>query len=149
MKKNILIETICFLLILLFMYTAVSKFINFDNFSTFVVNQTPLLRPFAKVAAILIPTLELIAVGLLLVPQFRKWGLYVSFVLMAAFTIYVLYALFFAPKVPCACGGIIRQMSWKQHLVFNIAFTLAALAGIWIQKRQNSNNPRYKEVQFA
>mgnify|MGYP001346109640 CR=1 FL=1 len=32
--------------------------------------------------------------------------------------------------VPCSCGGVLLQMSWQQHLVFNIVASLLALAGI-------------------
>jgi len=150
MKKSIALETICFLLILLFVYTAVSKFINFDNFRTFVVTQTPLLRPIAGIMAIIIPAAELVAVCMLLIPKFRKIGLYTSFVLMAAFTGYVVYALYFSPKVPCACGGIIRQMSWRQHLVFNSAFTIAAFIAIRLHNRQeNFNDSQLSGVQFT
>lgn len=136
MKKNIALEIICFLLILLFVYTAVSKIINFDNFSTFVINQTPLLRPIAGIMAIAIPSAELIAACMLLIPRLRKIGLYASFVLMAAFTGYVVYALYFSPKVPCACGGIIRDMSWQQHLIFNSTFTIAALVAVRLHNKQ-------------
>jgi len=149
MKKSTVLEIICVLLILLFVYTAASKFIHFDNFRTFVVGQTPLLRPFANVMAVVIPSSELIAVALLLVPHLRKWGLYASFTLMATFTLYVLYALYLAPKVPCACGGIIRQMTWKQHLLFNSVFTLSALTGIWLHKQKTVDNSEVRKVQFT
>lgn len=149
MKKYFALETICFLLILLFVYTAVSKFINFDNFK-FVVTQTPLLRPIARIMAIAIPATELIAACMLLITRFRKIGLYASFVLMAAFTGYVVYALYFSPKVPCACGGIIRQMSWRQHLVFNSAFTIAAFIAIRLHNRlSNSDATEVRDVQFT
>jgi uncharacterized membrane protein YphA (DoxX/SURF4 family) len=150
MKKSIVLEIICFLLILLFVYTAVSKFINFDNFRNFVVTQTPLSRPIAGFMAIAIPATELIASCLLLIPRFRKTGLYTSFVLMAVFTGYVVYALYFSPKVPCACGGIIRQMSWREHLLFNSVFTIAAFIAIRLyNNKANSDTKELGEVQFS
>jgi len=150
MKKNIALEIICFLLILLFVYTAVSKFINFDNFRKFVVTQTPLLRPVAGAMAIVIHAAELLASCLLIIPRFRKLGLYTSFILMAIFTGYVVYALYFAPKVPCACGGIIREMSWRQHLIFNSAFTIAAFIAIRLHNKPgNPNSNELRGVQFT
>jgi hypothetical protein len=151
MKKNIALEIICFLLILLFVYTAVSKFINFDNFSKYVITQTPLLRPIARFMAIAIPATELIASCLLLIPRFRIIGLYISFTLMAAFTGYVVYALYFAFKTPCACGGIIREMSWRQHLILNSAFTIAAFIAIRLHKnsKTNSGADEIREMQFS
>jgi hypothetical protein len=30
---------------------------------------------------------------------------------------------------------VIKQMTWKQHLVFNITYTLIAFLGIWLYQR--------------
>jgi hypothetical protein len=150
MNKNIALETICFLLILLFVYTAVSKLINFENFRTFVVTQTPLLRPIASIMAITIPVAELVTACFLVIPLLRKWGLVASFVLMASFTGYVVYALYFSPKVPCACGGIIREMSWRQHLIFNSAFTISAFVAIRLHNsKANGDSNELRQIQLS
>lgn len=149
MTRKIALEIICFLLILLFVYTAVSKFINFEGFRLYVVTQTPLIRPIASFAALAIPISELIAVVLLLTPRYRKIGLYISFVLMAAFTAYVVYALYLVPKTPCSCGGILHLMGWRQHLIFNSIFTVAAFIAIRIHKEGERDSYESKKIQFS
>jgi hypothetical protein len=132
MKKSTSVELISALLILLFTYTAVSKLINFENFQL-SIGEVALIRPYATFLSIIVPTVEILIVILLL--RFRQWGLYSSFALMLTFTLYVVYVIYFSPKTPCSCGGIIRQMNWKQHLTFNIIFTVLALLGSWLNKR--------------
>ena len=29
----------------------------------------------------------------------------------------------FTPELSCSCGGVIKQMNWTQHLIFNIFFS--------------------------
>lgn len=143
-----MLEVICFLIILLFVYTGVSKLINYDNFKH-VMGQTPILKPFLDVLPIGLPLSELVAAALLIFPVTRRWGLYAAAVLMSAFTVYVAYVLFVSPHVPCVCGGIIKQMTWKQHLVFNSFFTLAAFAAIRLQKQAIPDDSEVKGVQFS
>lgn len=49
------------------------------------------------------------------------------------FTAYIIVILNYSSFVPCSCGGILEEMGWKEHLIFNIAFTiLAAIASVVI-----------------
>lgn len=141
MKKSTALATIIFLLILLFMYTGVSKLIAYDNF-TRILRQTNELRPFASILAILIPGVELIISALLMIEKTRKWGLYASFGLMFTFTLYVVYIIYLADHWPCACGGIFRGLTWKQHLLFNSSYTILAAIGIFLHK---NNMPLYEK----
>jgi len=62
---------------------------------------------------------------------------------MVAFTAYIIVIMRFAAYVPClcipvnapeftpcSCGGILSDMNWNQHLIFNIVFTMIALTGL-------------------
>ncbi len=128
MKKDTTIEIICGLLILLFVYTALSKLLAYRSFTT-VLGKSPLIQGKAALVAWLLPTIELIASALLLMPSTRKMGLYASFFLMLLFTLYIAYMLLFTQNLPCSCGGAIGRLTWKQHLVFNILFTALAFVG--------------------
>lgn len=44
--KNIILETVCLLLVLLFVYAAISKLLDFENFRI-QLGQSPLLSAFA------------------------------------------------------------------------------------------------------
>lgn len=126
--KNIFIEVVTYLFILLFLYTGVMKLIDHLDFY-FAIQKSHILYRFASLVSWLIPILELLIVACLLVSKMRRIGLLSSFILMALFTVYVGYNAFFTTheERPCTCGGIIQDMTWIQHFFFNTAFTLFAL----------------------
>ena len=137
MKKGTTIEIICGLLILLFVYTAVSKLLAYGSFVS-VLNQSPLVQGRATVIGWLLPLVELGVSLLLFLPSTKELGLYISFALLLLFSAYIAYMLLFAPHLPCSCGGVISRLSWKQHLVFNAFFIVVAFAGIILFKKENS-----------
>lgn len=137
MKHNIIIEIICFLLILLFVYAALSKLFDYDSFRQ-QLQRIPLLSQFSNAGWIL-PVAELITAVMLCVRLSRFTGLYISFFLLLAFTIYIAGMLLLAKHLPCSCGGVLRQMTWTQHLLFNIFFLLISLAGIRLEKDNNNH----------
>lgn len=123
MKRELLTEIIACLLIILFIYTGVTKLLDFEKFSA-QIGQSPLLTKWASLLAIVVPILELIVALLLALRASRLIGFYGSFFLLTIFTIYIVIATSFADYVPCSCGGVIEHMTWPQHLIFNVAFLL-------------------------
>ena len=77
---------------------------------------------------------ELLVAAGLFIPVTRKAALLGALILMGLFTIYIGYMILFTPHLPCSCGGVLKQMSWRQHFVFNIVFTLLAGAGYTLEK---------------
>ena len=126
------------LLILLFAYAAASKLMIYHRFVA-QIGQSPILVGVSPYLAWLIPAVELIVSILLLLPTWRLLGFYAATILMAAFTLYIAAILTLSPEVPCSCGGILSQMGWKTHLVFNIVFTGIALAGLLSEKQLKKN----------
>jgi putative oxidoreductase len=139
MKKNTLVEIISALLIILFVYTGVSKFLNYDNF-VMTLDEVFHLDWLTRPIAIIVPILEILISFALLTSRHRQFGLYTSFVLLLTFTLYVGFILNFAGHVPCSCGGIIRQLSWKQHLIFNTLFTIISFLGARLNRRLATGN---------
>jgi len=135
LKKGTIVEIIAALLILLFLYTAISKSFQINN-TVYVLEKTPVLSGSPETIAWTVVVVEYILTALLFIPGLRKLGLYGSLFLLVSFTIYIGYMMTFVPKLPCSCGGVISQMTWKQHLIFNICFILLALAGILLSRRQ-------------
>jgi putative oxidoreductase len=133
-KWDTLLQLIAAVFIFLFVYTAVSKFLDFKSFKL-TLHASPLITNKNVWVAWAIPLAELIVAALLFIPRTRLLGLYGSFGLLALFTLYLGYMLLFTPNRPCVCGGVIKAMSWGQHLVFNCFLTLLSVMGIHIQKR--------------
>lgn len=132
-KKNIL-EIIGAFFILLFAYTAFSKLLLQDVFK-YSLGMSPLIAPMADLIAWTVPVLELGICALLFFPKTRKIGLYSTLVTMIIFTLYISYMIVFTPKLPCSCGGVIRYMTWRQHLVFNIVCICLAVVATRLNRQ--------------
>ncbi|QRY55562.1 MauE/DoxX family redox-associated membrane protein [Sphingobacterium siyangense] len=147
MKKSTIIEIISYAFVILFMYTAISKLYAFD-ISLSDLRRSPMLSPFANALAIGVPAVEIIISLLLLVPKTRFAGLVGALILMLAFTIYVSYLVFTQSELPCTCGGIIRQLTWKQHFFFNVFFTVVALVGVALDRKSlpDGNEKNYNLI---
>ncbi len=136
-KKSTILEVISALFILLFVYTAVSKLSDYQGFVA-TLSRSPLIGSKAVTIGWALPVGELLVSILLFIPKFRKIGMYVSLALMVLFTGYLIYMIYFdGGELPCSCGGVLNKMSWKQHLVFNIFFSLLGLLGVVLSRKGN------------
>lgn len=125
-KRNAVV-VVSYLFVLLFLYAAISKLLDFETF-TVQLAQSPLLSAYAGVIAWAVPGLEILIAILLTVPKYRIPALYASFTLMVMFTTYIYIILNFSEFIPCSCGGVLEKLSWTQHLFFNLVFII--LAGV-------------------
>ena len=136
-KPIFIADIISAMLLLLFLYTSLSKLADYELFKN-VLSASPLLKPFAGIIAWLLPLTEIVIVILLFIPAMRSKGLYTSFILITLFTIYLLYMIAFTPNLPCSCGGVLKSFSWPQHIFFNIFFILLSFSGILLYKRDRN-----------
>jgi putative oxidoreductase len=109
-------------LIILWIYTAGSKLMDLDDFQRQLT-----LQPFGKrmnsALFILLPGVEILTGALLVIRKTRLPGLFLSALMLITFTVYVLLVLTgYFTKVPCSCGGVLKSLSWKNHLIFNLVF---------------------------
>lgn len=129
--KALLIDIVGWLYILLFVYAGASKLFDYEHF-TIEIAKSPLLSAFTKVLPAAVIAIELIASILLFIPRARFYGLMVSFGLMSAFTVYIIIILNWSSFIPCSCGGILSDLSWAEHLIFNLLFLALAISAIFL-----------------
>ncbi len=132
MKVRTLTNIITALLILLFCYTAIAKLMDIEEFRRQLNNQV--LPRWSKAPLVwLIPGSELLLSVLLALPLTRKMGLWGSALLMSLFTGYMglVYTGYF-DKVPCNCGGVLQNMGFGVHLLFNSFFLVLSIGGIYM-----------------
>lgn len=130
------IEIISSFFILLFIYTAINKFLSHQIFRL-SLEKFPLLNLAASFLSWAIPAMELVIALLLLLPRFRKRGLMAALGLMILFTGYMVYMLITSSHLPCSCGGVINNLSWHQHLWLNSLLIILAALAIFLTKRLN------------
>lgn len=129
MKKNLIVESSCLLLIVLFSYAAVSKITDYSNFKL-QLGQSPFIEYFSPLLTWAVPIVELIAVGLLLFNRSKLAGLYLSLFLMTLFSAYIYAMLHYSYYIPCSCGGVLNKLDWREHLWLNLGFTIVCITGI-------------------
>lgn len=136
MKIRTVVIIFRYLLILLFLYAAANKLLDYQKF-TVQIGQSPILIGYATFIAWFIPVIEIVIAALLFHNKTLVIGLYASYGLMTMFTGYIVVILNFAERVPCSCGGILDKMGWHEHLIFNTVFTLFALSAVLLQAKLN------------
>lgn len=135
LRNNTLLEIISGLFIFLFTYTSLTKLMNASAFIA-TLKRSPLLADVAAITAWTIILAELIVVLLLFYSPFRTVGFITSFILMLFFTVYIGYMLSSSSSLPCSCGGIMQQLSWRDHFLLNIALTILAALGLYLQRKK-------------
>jgi hypothetical protein len=140
-KRTTIIETILVLNIILFLYTGISKIMEYTEFKE-QLGDSPILGFAATPIALLLPWVEFAVVLLLIVPRWRLKGFYATLTLMVLFTAYIVGLFSIDKELPCSCGGIIAMLSWKQHLAFNSVFILLNALAIRLQNREKKEQAK-------
>lgn len=130
--KKYLVDLFIFLFILLFVYAAVSKLVDYETFEN-QLGQSPLLSAFAGRVAPGVIIIELLIALLLIFERTRLIALFGFYSMMVLFTTYIIIILNFTDFIPCSCGGVLEQLGWTEHLVFNVGFMGLGVVGIFIQ----------------
>jgi cation transport ATPase len=131
---KLFIELTASFIVALFLYTGISKLIDFEKF-LIQLRQSPFVQRWAVIIAYALPVGEIITACLLIVHKTRLAALYISLFIMALFTGYVYVMLTYSYDLPCSCGGILEVLSWKNHLFFNAFCTLLLLIAIGLREK--------------
>ncbi len=115
--------------ILLWVYAATAKLLEFEQ-SFVQLSQSPVFTSYASVLVWLVPGIEILLAVLLTLPKTRGLALIGSYLLMCMFTAYIVIILNYADYIPCSCGGILEELNWSQHLIFNVVCIILALMAL-------------------
>jgi thiol-disulfide isomerase/thioredoxin len=137
MKKTFWFSTITWFFIILFIYTGVAKLTDLASARDRLVF-SPLPAPLASISAWSLPICELLLAVALFIPAIRLKALYATLILMTLFTAYVLIILSIDDHISCGCGGIVEELSPKQHVLFNSTCVILSAIAILISRRQKS-----------
>lgn len=138
MKRSTIAEIIAFPCTILFLYTGFAKIIDFD-ISQAQFSIAPIVSAAPGLAAVLLPSTEILTAVLLFLPKTRWIGFRAALLLMIVFTGYVIYILKQPGNQPCTCGGALEMLSWRQHLFLNSSFILLASLGIKCTDAKNQS----------
>ncbi|OMP75985.1 MauE/DoxX family redox-associated membrane protein [Chitinophaga sp. LS1] len=138
MKTRMLFfNTVCLLFITMFVYAAVSKWMDFNVFVS-QMHKQPFPAQLLPLLVWGIPFTELCVSLLLMLEKTRFTGLKIATGMMILFTGYIiLIELRYFGEIPCSCGGAIVQFTWVQHLYFNLFFVSIGLVAILLIRKMN------------
>jgi len=145
--REIVLHSCYFLYIGMYVYAAVAKLITHQVFVA-QLNHQPVGQNYSDFLSWGLPVAEiLIAV---LIAFTKRIGIYFATGLMTIFTTYiVLVQLKFFDSIPCSCGGIISQLTWTQHLFFNLTFLLIGTIAIYLQRTEKRRMLSFIEKRMA
>lgn len=138
--KKLITEVTVALLVLMFLHTAISKFLDFKGF-VYDLNNQPFPDSLTPFLAWGLPLAEIGIVVCLCFERTRTIGLYSALILMGVFSIYTALVLSrFFEYVPCSCGGVVSYLSWPQHLFFNLFFVAITYLSILFRAEIRHHN---------
>lgn len=147
-KKETWLRIISGLIGAMFFYAALSKLVDYEQSNWEMRNQV--FTDFvADVLTWLVPSIEILLVMGLNYRPTRIFGLWASLGLLTVFTVYIILVLGKVfDRVPCSCGGVIGQLSYDWHMVFNFAFITLAIIGLWIEENWKLKNLKIRIVKI-
>lgn len=116
MIATISIYIIVLMFILLRAYASLPKFFNMKRFGEMLKTQA-IPKWVAAILKWILPVVEVLTLYLLIMPETRLLGLYISFLMMLVFTLYVGGIMFPVYDVyPCPCGALFRRDGLEETL---------------------------------
>ncbi len=134
MARQLYIQVATLLLLFVLLYTGLTKWINFSHYSRSMLSQ-PLPSGWLNILMYVIPIIEIIAAILLIPQQTRQLGLWITSIIMTAFTAYVVYIKLSAlENTTCPCGGLFSKLNWNQHTWVNSLLTIIAMTATLLNR---------------
>ncbi|HEY0896911.1 MAG TPA: MauE/DoxX family redox-associated membrane protein [Sphingobacteriaceae bacterium] len=131
MKKQTTTTIISALLTLMWVYAAASKLMELDRSRSEMLNQV-FPKAVAELLVWAVPLIELGVATLLQMKRTNHIGLYASLFLLINFSLYIgIVMTGLMGRIPCSCGGVLDDLSWGQHLLFNLLFVCLTLVAIY------------------
>lgn len=132
------------LLILIFSYSGMIKFIDPNAFTSAMYHQ-PFNDVLTEILIYTLPPAELLTALLLVIPKTRFAGIVAATLQMLLFTAYtVMVLLNYYEKLPCACGGFIQNLSWQQHLLLNISLLCTCIIALVLHRLSHTHNANHE-----
>ena len=138
---------ISILFAMLFLYAAVSKLLDYDQFKV-QLQQSNILMGYANTLVWIVPLAEIVVAFSLLVVRYRRYALYACLGLVILFTAYILLMLNFSETIPCSCIGVMPALGWTGHLYLNLTIMVLTFVGLFytIRPKKRTFHRKYYVV---
>jgi hypothetical protein len=138
---NVIIEAICFLLMLNFFYEGIHKVAYFKNYGFWLTHE-PLIMSLGKFLQYSIPIIEISIALLLFKPKYRNQILYLIIILQVVFIFWIMSVYFFTHYLFWPYHAFWSKPTWMQKMGYSLLLSwLAFIAIIIIKKKTLRNSP--------
>ncbi len=137
-----LIDIIVYAIIFLFAFSFISKLLTYNDFTTQLQRSLPLLKLNfdANYPSIAYLAMNFLVVLFLTFPESHRVGLLMSLFCLAIASSYILAMMFIAEYLPCRCLGILPNIGWVGHLVFNAILLILIILPLLFNKTHSIAN---------
>jgi len=140
--RIIVIEVICWILLLNFFYEGVYKLIYFHQYALWL-RYEPFQRPVTGVLAYVIPIGEILLSFLFLIPSCRVTAFYISIIVLVGFVIWIMSSILFTHTMFWPYHALWDKPTWIQKILIWLSFMAIILySGNISFKRFSSNSLR-------
>ncbi len=142
MKARTIIEVIASLLIICFLYAAISQAVFHNTFQS-QINRSLVNEPLTVTISWLLPAVQLLLSFLLYRPATRLAGLCCSLALVGCYTVYLITMLPQTYSSACHCGEPWQGFTVEVNILVNLAIILLAATAIILTGRFKTDSPGF------
>ena len=138
-KKNVIIEIICFLLMLNFFYEGVYKLAHFGDWRFWITEQ-PLIKSIGGLLKYVVPIAEIVFSILLALPSKRKVALYSIISMQILFILWVMSVYLLTAYLFWPYHAIWDKPTWMGKMSFGLVLSWLAYWVIYLIGKQKVKN---------
>ena len=127
--RKIIVEVICFVLLMFWFYEGVYKVAYWGSFS-FYVKHAPIVKPVWQILAFGMPIGEIALAIMLFIPKLRTKALYISIGALMLFVFWIMSVYLFTHWLFWPYHALWEKPTWMQKMLISMGLAWAALVAV-------------------
>jgi hypothetical protein len=128
MKKNVTVEIISALLLVFYVHSVISNYVQLQSLK----NMLAFYTVHTSMVAWVIVLVEFVIAVLLFIPRTKSVGLLIS----SVFVITIAVVIFRSPHYPHAFGGLLNHINDQQRLILGILMLIAGVIALLLKRKE-------------
>ena len=127
--RKIIVEVICFVLLMFWFYEGIYKVAYWGSFS-FYVKHAPIVKPVWQILAFGMPIGEIALAIMLFIPKLRTKALYISIGALMLFVFWIMSVYLFTHWLFWPYHALWEKPTWMQKMLISMGLAWAALVAV-------------------
>lgn len=138
LNKNLIVEVICFLLMLYFFYEGIFKVIHIIGFEKWLSNK-PYVKSLSPILAYTIPVVEIVVSIFMMLPRFRKTALYFFIATQLLFIIWIWNMYPFKDLIFSPYHSYLIRPKWFDKMISALLLCWMAVIALYLLIKTTQN----------